>query len=73
MIAAMYARRSVSKDPTKEVSREAQEAACRRMAGDAPLALYVDWTVSGDRTTSDSEPTSGPARLAPCTPTASAA
>jgi DNA invertase Pin-like site-specific DNA recombinase len=45
--AAAYLRRSVSKDPTKEVSREAQEAACRRMAGGAPLTLYVDWGVSG--------------------------
>lgn len=45
--AAAYLRRSVSKDPTKEVSREAQEAACRRMAGSAPLTLYVDWGMSG--------------------------
>jgi len=45
--AAMYLRRSVSKDPTKEVSREAQEAACRRLAGGGPLALYVDWNISG--------------------------
>ena len=45
--AAAYLRRSVSKDPTKEVSREAQESACRRMAGAGPLALYVDWGLSG--------------------------
>jgi DNA invertase Pin-like site-specific DNA recombinase len=50
MIAA-YLRRSVSKDPTKEVSREAQEAACRRIAGAADLALYIDWGVSGGSTT----------------------
>jgi DNA invertase Pin-like site-specific DNA recombinase len=50
MIAAMYARRSVSKDPSKEVSREAQEAACQHMAGGAPLALYVDWNISGGTT-----------------------
>jgi DNA invertase Pin-like site-specific DNA recombinase len=45
--AAAYLRRSVSKDPSKEVSREAQEAACRRMAGGAPVALYIDWGLSG--------------------------
>jgi DNA invertase Pin-like site-specific DNA recombinase len=48
--AAAYLRRSVSKDPTKEVSREAQEAACRRMAGGAPLTLYTDWGISGGTT-----------------------
>jgi DNA invertase Pin-like site-specific DNA recombinase len=48
--AAAYLRRSVSKDPTKEVSREAQEAACRRLVGGAPLALYVDWNISGGST-----------------------
>ncbi len=47
MTAAAYLRRSVSKDPSKEVSREAQKAACQRMAGGAPLALYVDWGISG--------------------------
>jgi DNA invertase Pin-like site-specific DNA recombinase len=47
---AAYLRRSVSKDPTKEVSREAQESACRRMAGGAPLTLYVDWNISGGST-----------------------
>jgi DNA invertase Pin-like site-specific DNA recombinase len=47
MTAAAYLRRSVSKDPSKEVSREAQEAACRRMAGGAPLTLYTDWGMSG--------------------------
>jgi DNA invertase Pin-like site-specific DNA recombinase len=50
MTAAAYLRRSVSKDPTKEVSREAQEAACRRMVGGAPLTLYVDWNISGGST-----------------------
>jgi DNA invertase Pin-like site-specific DNA recombinase len=45
--AAAYLRRSVSKDPSKEVSREAQEAACRRMAGPGPLTIYVDWGISG--------------------------
>lgn len=50
MSTAAYLRRSVSKDPTKEVSREAQEAACRRMAGATPLALYVDWNISGGST-----------------------
>ena len=44
---AGYLRRSVSKDPSKEVSREAQEAACRRMAGGAALTLYTDWGMSG--------------------------
>lgn len=48
--AAAYLRRSVSKDPSKEVSREAQEAACRRMAGGAPLTLYTDWGMSGGTT-----------------------
>jgi DNA invertase Pin-like site-specific DNA recombinase len=48
--AAAYLRRSVSKDPTKEVSREAQEAACRRMVGGTPLTLYVDWNISGGST-----------------------
>jgi len=48
--AAAYLRRSVSKDPSKEVSREAQEAACRRMAGGAPLTLYTDWGISGGTT-----------------------
>jgi DNA invertase Pin-like site-specific DNA recombinase len=48
--AVAYLRRSVSKDPSKEVSREAQEAACQRMAAGAPLALYVDWNVSGGTT-----------------------
>jgi DNA invertase Pin-like site-specific DNA recombinase len=47
MTTAAYLRRSVSKDPTKEVSREAQEGACRRMAGAGPLTLYVDWGMSG--------------------------
>lgn len=48
--AAGYLRRSVSKDPSKEVSREAQEAACRRMAGGAALTLYTDWGMSGGTT-----------------------
>lgn len=47
MTASAYLRRSVSRDPSKEVSRETQEAACRRMAAGAPLTLYTDWGISG--------------------------
>lgn len=43
---AGYYRRSVSRDPSKEVSREAQAAACRRLSG-GELAEYVDWGISG--------------------------
>ena len=48
---AAYLRKSVSRDPAREVSREVQEASVRRMAaayGDADrLTVYVDWNLSG--------------------------
>lgn len=56
MIAAgpvAYLRKSVTRDPSREISREMQEASCRRMAaayGDADrLQLYVDWGMSGGK------------------------
>lgn len=46
-----YLRKSSSRDPAREVSREVQEASVRRMAaayGDADgLTIYVDWNISG--------------------------
>ena len=47
--AAGYLRRSASKDPTKEQSREAQEASVRRLAHGAVLDLFVDWGISGGK------------------------
>jgi DNA invertase Pin-like site-specific DNA recombinase len=50
---AAYLRKSVTRDPSREVSREMQEASVRRMAaayGDADrLGLYVDWGMSGGK------------------------
>lgn len=47
---AAYLRRSASRDPSKEQSREAQETSVRQMARDAAdLALYVDWNLSGGK------------------------
>ena len=47
--AAGYLRRSVSRDPAREQSREAQESSVRRLAGEAELDLFVDWGLSGGK------------------------
>ena len=49
-----YIRKSVSKDPTREVSREVQEQAVRSLAarhGDDPdsMVILADWGVSGQK------------------------
>lgn len=49
--AAGYLRKSRSDDPTREVSREVQELAVRRLAakdGFPDVTLYIDWDRSGD-------------------------